>query len=96
MRKILFVLILCNCALALADIAPSPNMIKQLKNEKAYKLLRCEDPKNLILCHFSLSSPGIDECHVYSEKPNEFKKLGRNGVSFGEEKYCARKGKDKS
>lgn len=96
MRKILCCLIAISCRLANADMAMSPDMIKEMKNEKIYKTLRCKDPKNLIVCHYSELSPNIDECHIYVEKPKEFKKLGRKGTSYGEEKFCSLKGKDKN
>lgn len=97
MRKILCCLIVFNCALAAADMLPSPDMLSQKKNQHEYDSLSCKDSKNLIVCHYSVGSSDIEDCHVYAEKPKEFKKLGRSGgASFGEEKYCSIKGKDKS
>ena len=97
MKKILFALsVLCQISVW-ADMLPSPEAVKEMKNAKVYKTLRCKDPKNLVICHFSVASPDIDECHIYAEKPKEYKKIGHvGGASFGEEKYCALKGKDKN
>lgn len=95
MKKILLFTVFTG--LASTVFADMPMLLDVKKQQdQDWEKLACKNPKNLVVCEYSVPSSQAESCRKYQENSKKYNFLGRNGgASFGKEKYCLKSGADK-